>query len=199
MSGLQPGGTLNGSLDWCGAVILHNGFVVCDIRLNTSLNAEQRALFQDSSVIRDILADAKTIAVVGLSTEKTKASNMVASYLQDEGYRVIPVNPRATEILGEKCYPDLKSIPFPIDVVDVFRPTSETAAIVDDAIAIGAKAIWFQLRIIDMPSATKAREAGLHTILDRCIKMEHGRYSGVLHWAGMNTELISAQRRRLQR
>jgi len=169
---------------------------VCDIRLNTSLTPEQRGRYQNSTQIRDLLGSAKTIAVVGLSAEKTKASNMVASYLQDEGYRVIPVNPRAPEILGEKCYPDLKSIPVPVDIVQVFRPASEVAAIVDDAIAIGAKAVWMQLRIIDLASADRAIDAGIAAVVDKCVKMEHGRYCGALHWAGMNTEVISAQRRR---
>ncbi|MFI5384726.1 MAG: CoA-binding protein [Fimbriimonadales bacterium] len=168
----------------------------CDIRLNTPLTEQQREKYQNGRVIRELLATAKTIAVVGLSTEKTKASNMVASYLQDEGYRVIPVNPRAEEILGEKCYPDLRSIPFPVDIVDIFRPASEVAAIVDEAIAIGAKALWMQLRIIDLPSADRALDAGLKVVVDRCIKMEHGRYGGALHWAGMNTEVVTAQRRK---
>ncbi len=170
--------------------------IVCDIWLNTSLTPEQRDRYQNSRVIRDLLASAKTIAVVGMSTEKTKASNMVASYLRDEGYRVIPVNPRAAEIWGEPCYPDLKSIKEPVDVVEIFRPPSEAPAIVEEAIAIGAKAVWMQLRIIDLPSADRAMEAGLGVVVDRCLKMEHGRYSGALHWAGMNTEVISAQRRK---
>jgi len=148
-------------------------------------------------VIRELLANAKTIALVGLSTEKTKASNMVASYLQDEGYRVIPVNPRATEILGEKCYPDLKSIPDKVDVVDIFRPPAEIPAIIDDAIAIGAKAVWMQLRIIDLASADRALAAGVSVVVDKCMKMEHGRFGGALHWAGMNTEVITAQRRKM--
>ncbi|MBI5707625.1 MAG: CoA-binding protein [Armatimonadetes bacterium] len=170
--------------------------ISCDIRLNTSLSADQRARFQNSCAIQDILRSAKTIAIVGLSTEKTKASNMVASYLQDEGYRVIPVHPKAETILGEKCYPSLRDIPFPIDVVDVFRPASEVAGIVEDAIAIGAKAVWMQLRIVDLESAERALAAGLKVVADRCIKMEHGRYSGNLHWAGMNTEIITAKRAR---
>jgi len=169
--------------------------VACDIRLNTRLTPEQREQFQNIEVIRDILATAKTIALVGLSTESTKPSNMVASYLQDEGYRVIPVNPRATEILGEKCYPDLKSIPERIDVVDIFRPPSEVSGIVDEAIAIGAKAVWMQLRIIDLPSAARAQATGLKVVVDKCMKMEHGRFGGALHWAGMNTEVITARRR----
>ena len=167
----------------------------CSISLNTSLKHEERVKFQDTSVINHILGTAKTIAIVGLSGESTKASNMVGSYLQDEGYRVVPVNPRAAEILGEKCYPDLKSIPFPVDVVDIFRPASEVEAIVEDAIAIGAKAVWSQLRIIDIAAAERARSAGLFVVVDKCLKMEHGRFGGMLHWAGMNTEVISARRR----
>lgn len=167
----------------------------CVITLNTRLSPEHREKFQNTKLIRQILGSAKTIAIVGLSTEKTKASNMVAAYLQDEGYRVVPVHPKADEILGEKAYPDLKSIPFPVDVVDIFRPTNEVAGIVDDAIAIGAKSVWMQLRIVDTESADRAIAAGLHAIVDKCIKMEHGRFGGMLHWAGMNTEVVSAKRR----
>lgn len=173
--------------------------LACDITLNTRLTAELRERYQNTNVIRGLLASARTIAVVGLSTEPTKASNMVASYLQDEGYRIVPVNPRAEEILGEKCYPDLGSIPFQVDVVDVFRPASEVSGIVDDAIAIGARAVWMQLRIVDLPSADRALAAGLEVVVDKCIKMEHGRFGGALHWAGMNTEVITARRRRLSR
>jgi uncharacterized protein len=167
----------------------------CDIRLNTSLTPEQRERYQSARVIRELLRDARTVAMVGLSTEKTKASNMVASYLLDEGYDVIPVHPKAEEILGQKAYPDLKSIPGKVDVVNVFRPAAEAAGIVEDAIAIGAKAVWMQLRIVDLPSADRAMAAGLQAVVDRCIKMEHGRYCGALHWAGMNTEVVSARRR----
>lgn len=170
--------------------------IPADVRLNTSLDDEQRARFQNSRTIQDLLRGAKTIAVVGLSTEKTKASNMVASYLQDEGYRVVPVHPKADNILGEKCFPDLRSIPFPVDVVDIFRPAHEITGIVEDAIAIRTKAVWMQLRIIDLESAERAMKAGLKVVVDRCIKMEHGRYSGNLHWAGMNTEIITAKRAR---
>ena len=167
----------------------------CTIQMNTRLSAEERAKFQDTPKIRQILGNSETIAVVGVSTESTKASNMVASYLQDEGYRVIPVNPRATEILGEECYPDLRAIPFPVDVVDIFRPASEIPDIVQDAIDIGAKAVWMQLKLIDMPSAEKALAAGLDVVVDKCMKMEHGRFGGMLHWAGMNTEVVTAKRR----
>jgi len=171
---------------------------VCDIRLNTVLTPEQRVRFQDSATIRQLLGSAKTIAIVGLSAEKTKASNMVASYLKDEGYTIIPINPRATEILGEKCYQDLKDIEVPVDIVQVFRPAAEVSGIVDDAIAIGAKAVWLQLRIIDLPSAERAMDSGLIAVVYKCVKMEHGRYCGALHWAGMNTEVITAQRRKLR-
>lgn len=169
---------------------------VCDISLNTSLTREERSRFQNVLSIRELLGAAKVVAIVGLSTEKTKASNMVASYLLDEGYQVIPVNPRAPEILGLQSYPDLASIPEKVDIVDIFRPSSEVAAIVDQAISIGAKAVWMQLRIVDLVAATRAQDAGLEAIVDKCIKMEHGRYGGALHWAGMNTEIVTAQRRK---
>ncbi len=168
----------------------------CSITLNTRLTPEQREKFQNTKLIRQVLASAKTIAIVGLSTETTKASNMVASYLQDEGYKIVPVNPRAIEILGEECYPDLRAIPFPVDVVDIFRPANEIPDIVQDAIDVGAQTVWMQLRLVDIPSAEKAQEAGLNVVVDKCIKMEHGRFGGMLHWAGMNTEVISAQRRK---
>ena len=168
---------------------------VGDISLNTHLDAAQRARYQNTHVIQHLMASAKTVAVVGMSTETTKASNMVASYLMDEGYIVIPVNPRATEIGGAKCYPDLASVPVHIDIVDVFRPSSEVASIVDQAIAVGAGAVWCQLRIIDLDAADHALANGLEVVVDKCIKMEHGRFGGMLHWAGMNTEVISARKR----
>jgi predicted CoA-binding protein len=167
---------------------------VCDIRLNTSLTPEQREIYQDTKVIRNLLATAKTIAVVGCSTDQYKASNMVASYLQDEGYKVIPINPTATEILGEKVYPDLLSVPEKIDIVDIFRPASEVPTIVDQAIQIGAKAVWMQLKLHNLEAAQKALDNDLTVVADRCIKMEHGRYCGALHWAGMNTEIVTARR-----
>lgn len=166
----------------------------CAISLNTVLTPEQQALYQDPDCIHDILACAKTIAIVGLSADRQKASYFVATYLKREGYRVIPVNPRGGTILGEKVYPDLTSIPDKVDIVDVFRPAAEVPAIVDQAIAIGAKAVWMQLRIINFEAAEKARAAGLSVVMDKCVKMEHGRFSGSLHWAGMNTEIVSARR-----
>jgi len=168
----------------------------CTISLNSRLTPEQREKFQNTRVIRQVLGNAKTIAVVGLSTESTKASNMVASYLQDEGYQVVPIHPKAEEILGVKAYPNLKSVPFPIDVVDIFRPPAEASAIVDEAIEIGAKTVWMQLRLANIDAAEKAQAAGLNVVADKCIKMEHGRFGGMLHWAGMNTEVITAKRRK---
>ena len=169
---------------------------VCAITLNTVLTPEQQALYQDSGCIRDILEQARTIAIVGLSAERQKASYFVATYLKREGYRIIPVNPRGGTILGETVYPDLQSIPDKVDLVDVFRPAAELPGIVEQAIAIGAKAIWTQLRIIDLQAAETARSAGLNVVMDKCVKMEHGRFFGGLHWAGMNTEIISARRAR---
>lgn len=167
----------------------------CDIRLNTSFTDEQRRKFQDPRTIRRMLGSARTIAVVGLSTEPTKASNMVASYLQDEGYRIIPIHPSASEILGEKAYRSLRDVPDPVDIVDIFRPPPEAPGIVEDAISIGAKGIWMQLRLANVEAAERAMSAGLAVVADRCIKMEHGRYAGGLHMAGMNTEIVSARRR----
>lgn len=173
----------------------------CAVSLNTSLTPEQRARFQNVAEINHLLENSKTIALVGLSSDKQKASYFVASYLQDEGYRVIPVNPKADFILGEKVYPDIASIPFPIDLIDIFRPPREIDEIVDQAIArkkqgIDSPAIWMQLRLNNLPAAERAQTAGLVTIVDKCVKMEHGRYRGGLHFAGMNTEIISARKRK---
>ncbi|MBL8060463.1 MAG: CoA-binding protein [Chthonomonas sp.] len=166
----------------------------CRITLNSQLTLEQRELYQDPKVIQRLLRDSKSTAVVGLSTDKTKASNMVASYLQDVGYRVIPVHPKAEEILGETAYPTVSAIPFPVDIVDIFRPADEVSDIVLQAAANGAKAVWMQLRIVNIPAAEEALRLGMEAVVDKCIKMEHGRYGGMLHLAGMNTEIISARR-----
>ncbi len=134
--------------------------------------------------------------MVGLSPKKQRPSNFVASYLNYEGYRVIPVNPRADEIYGEKAYPDLKSIPFPIDLVNVFRRPEDCPDIAREAVAIGAKGIWLQLRVVSLEAAIIAEEGGLKVVMDRCVKIEHGRYNGSLHLVGMNTEIISAKKAR---
>ena len=175
--------------------------VSCAVSLNTSLTPEQRARYQDVAQINQLLDSARTIALVGLSSDRQKASYFVAGYLKDEGYRIVPVNPKADTILGEKVYPDLASIPFPIDLIDIFRPPQDVDEIVNQAIArkqkgIDAAAIWMQLRIINLPAAERAQAAGLTVIIDKCVKMEHGRYRGGLHFAGMNTEIISARKRK---
>jgi len=134
------------------------------------------------------------IAIVGLSPKSERPSYFVGSYLKSEGYRIIPVNPMAKEILGEKSYPDLLSIPEPVDLVDVFRKPEDCVEVTKQAIQIGAKTLWLQLRVVNLEAAELAAAAGLNVIMDKCIKIEHGRYSGSLHWVGMNTEIISARR-----
>ncbi len=166
----------------------------CDIRLNSSLPAEARSRFQDTRVIRSIIAESKVIAVVGISSDTTKPSSMVASYLQDEGYKVVPISPRGGTLLGETVYPSLESVPFEIDLVDCFRPSAELPSLFATAIQIGAKAVWSQLKLYDIEAGDAALAAGLKVVMDKCIKMEHGRFGGQLHWAGMNTEVITAQR-----
>ncbi len=166
----------------------------CDISLNTVLTEGQRAIYQDPATIQRILGESKTVGIYGLSADTQKASYFVASYLQSHGYRIIPINPNATEILGEKCYPTISSVPEKLDVLDIFRRASEVPPLIDEAITRKIPVIWLQLRIIHLPSAEKARAAGLTVILDKCIKMEHGRYLGGLNFAGMNTEIISARR-----
>jgi predicted CoA-binding protein len=166
----------------------------CDLRLNTTLTEDERRRYQDPAVIRRLLTGARTVAVVGMSSDPQKASAFVASYLQHEGYRIIPVNPRGGRVLGETIYPDLASIPDPVDIVDVFRPSPETPGFARQAVAIGARALWLQLRIISFEAAEIASAAGLDVVMDRCLKMEHGRFNGTLHWGGMNTEIISARK-----
>ncbi len=168
--------------------------LVCPVTLNSSLTEEQRAIYQDPETVTRILNEMRTIAIVGLSTDRQKASCFVASYLRSAGYTVIPVNPRAKEIPGLTCYPSLSAVPGPVDLVDIFRPAGECASIVEEAVSRKARAVWMQLKIINLEAAARARSAGLLVVVDRCVKMEHGRYSGGLHEAGMNTEIISPQR-----
>lgn len=162
--------------------------------MNTELTPEQQALYQHPDDIQRILNTFRRVAIVGLSSNDQKASYFVASYLRSSGYDVIPVNPSASTILGMKVYPDLTSIPGPVDLVDIFRPPQAVGPIVDEAIAIGAKGVWQQLKIVNLEAAEKARQAGMLSIVDLCVKMEHGRYSGGLHEAGMNTGVISSRR-----
>ena len=127
--------------------------------------------------IPDLLAHARTIAVVGLSGKRYRASHGVAEYLQRAGYRIIPVNPRESEVLGEKAYPDLDSVPEPVDIVDIFRRPEFVPEIVEAAIRKGAKAVWMQEGVIHEDAARRAREAGLDVVMDRCILKEHRRLS----------------------
>ena len=123
--------------------------------------------------IADILKNSKTIAVVGLSPKENRASNQVASYLIDAGYTVIPVNPGQDEILGQKCYPNLKEIPVKVDVVDIFRKPEDIPPVVEEAIAVKAETVWMQLGISNEQAASMAHDAGLKVIMDRCIKIDH--------------------------
>ncbi len=150
----------------------------------------------DIPTLRRILAESKTIAVVGLSIHWHRPSNFAAKYLQEHGYRVIPVNPAYPEVLGEKCYPSLLDVPEPIDMVDCFRASAEIPAIARDAIAIKAKVLWLQLGVINMEAAHLARDAGLGVVIDRCVKIEHARLFGGLNFAGVNTKIISSRRPR---
>lgn len=148
----------------------------------------------DSDKIRRILRTSRTIAVVGLSAQWHRPSYFAAKYLQEHGYRVIPVNPSYPEILGEKSYKSLREIPDKVDVVDCFRRSNEIPALADDAIAIGAKVLWMQLGVENAAARAKAERAGLEVIENRCMKIEHGRFFGGLGWAGVNTKVISAKR-----
>ena len=148
----------------------------------------------DIATLRRILRDCRTIAVVGLSANWYRPSYFAAKYLKEHGYRVIPVNPQLESVLDEKCYPSVRSIPGPVDVVDCFRRSEEIPAIADDAIAIGAKVLWMQLGVTNAAARAKAEAAGLEVIEDRCMKIEHGRLFGGLGWAGVDTKVISAKR-----
>ncbi|MGA8006221.1 MAG: CoA-binding protein [Burkholderiales bacterium] len=152
----------------------------------------------DIETLRRILAESRVIAMVGLSADWFRPSYFAAKYLQEHGYRVIPVNPRyaGKQVLGETCYRTLREIPFKVDVVDVFRRTEDVAPIADDALAIGAKVLWQQIGVKNEASAAKAQAAGLDTVMDRCMKIEHGRLFGGLNWMGVNTRVISAKRPR---
>lgn len=127
--------------------------------------------------LQRIFAESRTIAVVGLSPKTNRPSNQVALYLQQAGFRIIPVNPGQTEILGEPCYPDLQSIPEPVDVVDIFRRSEQVEPVVRDAIAINAKVIWMQQGIVNVEAATIAEQAGLTVIMDRCLKVDHMQFA----------------------
>jgi len=148
----------------------------------------------DIKDLRRILTDYKRVAIVGLSADWSRPSNFAAKYLLDHGFEVIPVNPKYDEILGQKCYADLRDIPTPVDVVDLFQRVDRIPPFVDQAIEIGAKVVWMQLGIIHEEAAQKARDAGLEVVMDRCMKIEYARLFGGLNTIGVNTGVISAQR-----
>ena len=170
--------------------------LACDITLNSVLEPELREKYQDTRVIRRVLAETETIAIVGLSRDRSKASHFVATYLRYAGYKIIPVNPTIDSWQDLKSYPDLQSVPQRIDMVDVFRPSPECPALARQAVQIGAKSFWMQLRVVSVEAAEIASSAGLDVIMDRCVKMEHGRYNGSMHWVGMNTGIITSKRGR---
>jgi predicted CoA-binding protein len=148
----------------------------------------------DISSLRRILKGCRTLAVVGLSAEWHRPSYFAAKSMQQHGYRIVPVNPKYPEILGEKSYPRLEDIPFPVDMVDVFRREADVPPIARSAVAIGAKCLWQQLGVKNQEADGIARAAGLESVMDRCVKIEHARLFGGLHWAGVNTRVISARR-----
>ena len=152
------------------------------------------ARYQDPLAIQRVLFDAKTIAIVGLSGNLLRPSNFVGFYLQRHGYRVIPVNPREAEILGERSFASLREVPVPVDVVDVFRAPAALPEIATDAVAIGARCLWCQFTVINEEGARIAEEGGLTVVMDRCLKVEHARYAGRMHWLGFNTQRITSVR-----
>ena len=148
----------------------------------------------DITKLRRILGNCRTLAVVGLSANWYRPSYFAAKYMQEHGYRVIPVNPMYEEVLGERCYKSLRDIPDKVDVVDCFRKSEEIPSLADDAIAIGAKVLWMQLGVQNAAAREKAEKAGLEVVENRCVKIEHARLFGGLGWAGVNTKVISAKR-----
>ena len=148
----------------------------------------------DISTLRRILRDNRTIAIVGLSADWHRPSNFAAKYLQQHGYRIVPVNPRYDSILGERSYASLQEIPFAVDMVDVFRRTEDVLPFAQAAIAIGARCLWQQIGVKNLQADALVRAAGLDSVMDRCMKIEHARLFGGLHWAGVNTRVISAKR-----
>ena len=158
--------------------------------------------YQDPLTIQRVLHSAKTIAIVGLSKNELRASHFVGYYLKRHGYRVIPVNPRETEILGETSYPTLRQaqedIPVPVDIVNVFRAPDALPGIAREAVEIKAGALWCQFGVINEEGTRIAEEGGLTVIVDRCLKVEHARYIGRMHWLGFNTQRITSVRSGIQ-
>ena len=154
--------------------------------------------YQEPLTIQHLLHNSRTIAIVGLSSNELRASNFVGYYLKRHGYQVIPVNPRETHILGETSYPSLLEMPMPVDIVNVFRTPDALPAIAREAVAIHAGALWGQFNVISKEAAQIAEDGGVTVIMDRCLKVEHARYLGRMHWLGFNTSRITSLRTGLQ-
>jgi predicted CoA-binding protein len=154
--------------------------------------------YQDPLTIQRVIHHARTIAVVGLSKNELRASYFVGYYLKRHGYRVIPVNPRESEILGEKSVKTLADVPVPVDIVNVFRAPDALPGIAREAVAIGAGSLWCQFTVINEEGGRIAEAGGLSVIMDRCLKVEHARYVGRMHWLGFNTQRITSVRGGLQ-
>ena len=154
--------------------------------------------YQDPIAIQRAIHGAKTVAIVGLSGNHLRASNFVGFYLRRHGYRVIPVNPRESEVFGEKSFATLADVPGPVDIVNVFRAPDALPAIAEEAVAIGARNLWCQFLVVNQEGGRIAEAGGLSVIMDRCIKVEHARYVGRMHWLGFNTQRITSVRGGLQ-
>jgi predicted CoA-binding protein len=152
-----------------------------------------------SDYLRRILEVNRNVAMVGLSSNQFRPSHFAALYLLAEGYNIIPVNPRESEILGRRCYAALRDIPVTVDIVDIFREPAAAPSLVEEAIAIGAKVVWMQLGVVHEEAARRAREAGLEVVMDRCMKIEHARHFGGLTTLGLNTGVLSSRPRRKMR
>lgn len=152
---------------------------------------------QTTSLILEVLTRFTKVAMVGLSANPTRPSYFAATYLKDYGYEITPVNPAYGEVMGFKCYPSLDAVPGPLQVVNIFRKPEEAPALVDEAIRLGAKAVWMQLGVIHMEARQKALDAGLEVVMDRCMKIEHARFHGGLSFAGIRTGIISSRRPRM--
>ena len=154
--------------------------------------------YKDPLTIQRLLHNAHTIAVVGLSANELRASNFVGLYLKRHGYRVIPVNPRESEILGEVSYQSLSEVPVAVDIVNVFRAPDALPGIAREAVEIHAGALWCQFGVINEEGARIAEDGGLSVVMDLCLKVEHARYLGRMHWLGFNTQRITSVRAGLQ-
>ena len=150
--------------------------------------------FADPRTIHRLFSYARTIAIVGLSPNRLRPSFFVASYLQYRGFKIVPVNPATAEVLGERSFPTVGAIPFKVDVVDVFREPAAAPAIAKEAVQAGARALWLQFGVVAPQAAELAQAAGLDVVMDRCMKIEHGRYYGEMHWFGLNTGIVTARR-----